>query len=46
MIEIGQGIELGQGVQMGTVSAFAADFVTEITQDNLVTENGDQLTEE
>lgn len=46
MIEIGQGIELGQGVQMGTVSAFAANFVTEIAQDNLVTETGDQLIEE
>jgi len=46
MIEIGQGIELGQGVEMGTVSVFAADFVTEIAQDNLVTETGDQFIEE
>lgn len=46
MIEIGEGIDIGQGVEMGTVSVFAADFVTEIAQDNLVTETGDQFIEE
>jgi hypothetical protein len=46
MIEIGQGIELGQGVRVGDVSAFPDNFVTEIAQDNLITETGDQLIEE
>ena len=46
MIEIGQGIEIGLGVEIGTVNAIPADFVTEIAQDNLVTETGDQFIEE
>jgi hypothetical protein len=46
MIEIGQGIELGLGVRIGDVSATAQAFITEVTQDNLVTETGDQLIEE
>ena len=46
MIEIGGGVELGLGVRMGDVSAFPDSFVTEIAQDNLVTETGDQFIEE
>jgi hypothetical protein len=46
MIEIGQGIELGLGVRIGDVSATAQAFITEVAQDNLVTETGDQLIEE
>jgi hypothetical protein len=46
MIEIGQGIELGLGVRIGDVSAAAQAFITEVAQDNLVTETGDQLIEE
>ena len=46
MIEIGEGIELGQGVRIGDVSATAQAFITEVAQDNLVTETGDQLIEE
>jgi hypothetical protein len=45
-IEIGPGIELGQGVQIGAVSAFPALFITEIAEDFLVTETGDQFIEE
>jgi len=46
MIEIGQGIELGLGVRIGDVSALPVNFITEIAQDNLITETGDQLIEE
>ena len=46
MIEIGPGIELGLGVRMGDVSATVVNFVTEIAEDNLVTETGDQFIEE
>lgn len=46
MIEIGPGIELGLGVRMGDVSATAQVFVTEVAQDNLITETGDRLIEE
>jgi hypothetical protein len=46
MIEIGPGVELGPGVQIGSFSVFAGQFVTEITEDYLVTETGDNLAEE
>ena len=46
MIEIGEGVELGPGVRMGDVSAFPADFITEIAEDVLVTESGDKFIEE
>lgn len=45
-IEIGSGIELGPGVRIGDVNAFPGYFITEITEDNLITETGDQLIEE
>lgn len=46
MIEIGPGVELGLGVRIGAVSVTPGDFVTEITEDNLITETGDQFIEE
>jgi hypothetical protein len=46
MIEIGPGIELGPGVTIGAVAVFASVFVTEVTQDFLITEDDQQLIEE
>ena len=46
MIEIGAGVELGPGTRIGAVSAVPGDFVTEVQQDPLVTETGDQFIEE
>lgn len=46
MIEIGQGIDIGQGVQIGPFAAIPGQFITEITEDFLVTETGDNFEEE
>lgn len=46
MIELGPGVLLGLGVEIGDVSAFPNYFITEITEDFLVTETGNQFTEE
>lgn len=39
MIEIGSGIEIGGGVIIGNVSAVTTYFITEITLEDLITEN-------
>lgn len=46
MIEIGAGVELGLGTKLGDIPTVAQLFVTEILQDDLITENGNQLIQE
>lgn len=38
MIEIGGGIDIGTGITMGDVTALATFFVTEVTEDYLISE--------
>jgi hypothetical protein len=40
MIDIGTGINIGTGIIIGNVSAITTYFVTEITEEDLITEDG------
>jgi hypothetical protein len=39
MIEIGTGVEIGSGIVIGNVSAITTYFITEISLEDLITEN-------
>ena len=39
MIEIGTGVEIGSGIEIGNVSAITTYFITEISLEDLITEN-------
>lgn len=39
MIDIGSGINIGSGIIIGNVSAVTTYFITEITLEDLITEN-------
>lgn len=39
MIEIGSGIQIGTGITIGNVSAVTTYFITEITLEDLITED-------
>jgi hypothetical protein len=39
MIEIGTGVEIGSGIIIGNVSAITTYFITEISLEDLITEN-------
>lgn len=39
MIEIGTGVEIGSGIVIGNVSAVTTYFITEISLEDLITEN-------
>jgi hypothetical protein len=39
MIEIGSGVEIGSGIVIGNVSAITTYFITEISLEDLITEN-------
>ena len=39
MIDIGSGIEIGSGIVIGNVSAITTYFITEISLEDLITEN-------
>jgi hypothetical protein len=40
MIEIGSGVEIGSGIIIGNVSAVTTYFITEISSEDLITEDG------
>ena len=43
MIEIGSGVEIGSGILIGNFSAVTTYFITEVTQEDLITEDGQNL---
>lgn len=43
MIDIGSGINIGTGIVIGNVSAITTYFITEITLEDLITEDGQNL---
>jgi hypothetical protein len=40
MIEIGSGVEIGSGILIGNFSAVTTYFITEVTEENLIAEDG------